>query len=98
MSHRVDRLETLDQLRDFVNTVLCQSDQLEIGAFAVSEQILVRGGRPCGIWFRLHGPRNVQLTAIWETDRNTILFYNSSGERFQKTELLAAPALVVHAA
>jgi hypothetical protein len=33
----------------------------------------------------------VKLTAIWETDRNTILFYSSSGERVGKTQLVQAP-------
>jgi hypothetical protein len=33
------------------------------------------------------------LTAIWETDGNTILFYGSRGERFRKTQLVAAPRI-----
>jgi hypothetical protein len=33
------------------------------------------------------------LTAIWETDRNTVLFYGSAGERVFKTQLLQAPQL-----
>ena len=36
---------------------------------------------------------SVKLTAIWETERNTILFYGSSGERTAKTQLEAAPRL-----
>lgn len=47
----------------------------------MTERILVRGGNPCGIFFCVHGPRSVKLTAIWETERNTILFYGSAGER-----------------
>ena len=35
----------------------------------------------------------MRFTAIWETDRNCILFYSPSGERFQKTQLLEAPNL-----
>ena len=61
--------------------------------FNITERILVRGRRPCGIFFCLHGPRSVKLTAIWETDRNTILFYSSSGERVVKTQLVQAPVL-----
>jgi hypothetical protein len=98
MSTNVHGLQTLDELRTYVHETLCEYDHLEVGAFDFSEQILVRGGKPCGLLFRLHGPRSVQLLAIWETDRNTLLFYNSSGERFQKTELVAMPKLRLQAA
>jgi hypothetical protein len=64
----------------------------------VTERFLVRGRQPCGIFFCLHGPRSVKLTAIWETDRNTILFYSSSGERVLKAQLVQAPVLVPAAA
>jgi hypothetical protein len=45
------------------------------------------------MYFCLHGPRAVHLTAIWETDRNTILFYGSRGERAHRTRLIEAPAI-----
>ena len=93
MSESVQCLQTLDELRTYVNETLCEYDELQVGAFQFTEQVLVRSGQPCGMMFRLHGPRRVQFLAIWETDRNTILFYNSSGERFQKTQLVAAPRL-----
>ncbi len=86
-------IQDLGDLRHYVHETICHQNQLEPGAFAVSERILVRGRRPCGIFFCLHGPRSVKLTAIWETDRNTVLFYSSSGERVLKTQLVHAPAL-----
>ena len=58
----------------------------------------MHGGKPCGMFFCLHGPRSVKLTAIWETQRNTVLFYGSSGERFHKIQLMQAPQLEVKAA
>lgn len=91
-------LQTLDDLRDYVVETLSQHDQLERDAFQLSERILIRGGRPCGVYFCLHGPRAVRFSAIWETDRNTILFYGSTGERFQKTVLRDAPKLELVAA
>ncbi|MBX7167414.1 MAG: hypothetical protein K1X74_13880 [Pirellulales bacterium] len=91
-------LHNLEQLRTYVVETLSQHDQLELGAFHLSERILVRGGRPCGMYFCLHGPRQVKFSAIWETDRNTILFYGSTGERFQKTVLRGAPQLAAAAA
>lgn len=87
-------LEDLEGLRRYVQQTLCEQNHLEPGAFEISERILVRGKRPCGLFFCMHGPRSVKLTAIWETDRNTILFYNSQGERIHKTSLLRAPAFV----
>jgi hypothetical protein len=86
-------LYDLDQLREFVNATLCQSNELEINAFPLTERILLKAGQPCGIYFCLHGPRAVKFTAIWETQRNTILFYGSDGERFLKVQLVAAPVL-----
>ena len=86
-------IKTLDELRNYVNTVLCQHNQLEVGAFPLTERILVRADQPCGIFFCLHGPRAVKFSAIWETQRNTVLFYGSTGERFHKTQLVAAPRL-----
>lgn len=88
-------VENLNDLRQYVHHTLCQHNELEIGAFHITERILVRGGVPCGIFFCLHGPRSVKLTAIWELERNTILFYGSDGQRQQKTQLTAAPELAM---
>ena len=83
----------LTDLREYVNETFCDHYQLQIGAVQITEKILRRGGKPCGIYFCLHGPRAVKFSAIWETDHNQILFYSSSGERFLKTQLLEAPSL-----
>jgi hypothetical protein len=87
------QIRSLEDLRDYVNRTLCSRYELQIDAFRLTQRILRRSGKPCGIYFCLHGPRAVKFTAIWETDRNQILFYGSTGERFQKTQLLEAPAL-----
>ncbi len=92
------RLESLDDLREYVNETICNQEQLEIGAFKMTERILVRGGQPCGIYFCVHGPRQVKFTAIWETDTNSILFYSSTGERIFRTQLTEAPSLMCNAA
>lgn len=93
MLARSRQILSLDDLRKYVNETLCQHDQLEVGQFEMTERILVRGGRPCGIFFCVHGPRSVKVTAIWETDQNTVLFYSSTGQRFHKTQLITAPRL-----
>ena len=91
-------IQTLHELRDYVNNILCQHHQLEVGAFPLTERILIRADRPCGIYFCLHGPRAVRFSAIWETQRNTILFYGSTGQRFHKIQLVEAPRLDLVAA
>src|SRR5687768_12920439 len=92
------QIDNLDDLRTYVHSTICQQNELQVGAFDITERILVRGERPCGIFFCLNGPRSVKLTAIWETDRNSILFYNSSGERVLKIQLRHAPCLAMVAA
>ena len=93
MLSSLEQISGLDGLKKYVVEVLCEQNQLELGAFPVSERILVRGGQPCGLFFCLHGPRSVKFTAIWETERNTILFYGAMGERIHKTRLVGAPRL-----
>ena len=65
----------------YVHETICENNELEVNAFSMTERILVRGGKPCGLYFCLHGPRAVKFTAIWETDRNSVLFYGATGER-----------------
>ena len=91
-------IHNLNELRQFVYLALCEQNDFEPGAFEFGEKVLIRGGQPCGLFFCLHGPRSVKLTAIWETDHNTIIFYGSTGERRQKTRLASGPRLMAAAA
>jgi hypothetical protein len=88
------RINDLDDLRTYVHEKICKNNELEINAFSMTERILVRGGKPCGLYFCLHGPRAVKFTAIWETDRNCVLFYSATGQRVDKAQLTHAPKLV----
>ena len=83
------QIHNLIDLRNYVHYTLCEQNELACGSFEITERILVRGEKACGIYFCLHGPRSVKLTAIWETARNTILFYGSSGTRTATTRLQA---------
>jgi len=87
------KINDMPELRKYVNETLCRSDQLDPDVFELTERKLVRRGTPCGISFCLHGPRAVRITAIWETDRNRVFFYNSTGERFQQTQLEVSRSL-----
>lgn len=92
------QIHDLCELRNYIHQTLCDFNDFELGAFQITERILVRNGVACGIYFCLHGPRSVKLTAIWETDRNTILFYAPTGERLHRTRLKNAPDLAMAAA
>jgi hypothetical protein len=87
------RIDSLDEMREYVNENLCYHEKLEVDAFPMTERFLVRSGELCGIYFCLHGPRAVKFSAIWDTDRNIVLFYGSTGERFLKTQLAQQPCL-----
>jgi hypothetical protein len=93
MLTRYQEIDNLNDLRDYIYLTLCEHNQLQIGVYEMTERVLNRGGRPCGLYFCLFGPRTLRSTAIWETDRNHVFFYGSDGERFQKTQLTDAPRL-----
>ncbi|MEM6655403.1 MAG: hypothetical protein AAF596_06340 [Planctomycetota bacterium] len=84
-----------DEIREYIYEMLCSRDNLQPGSFAISERPLTRRGETCAIFFCLHGPRLLRLTAIWDTQAGAILFYGSRGERFLKTEV--APLAVLAA-
>ncbi|NLX56493.1 MAG: hypothetical protein GXY58_15405 [Planctomycetaceae bacterium] len=92
------RINDLDDLRSYVQETICERNELETNAYTMTERILIRAGRPCGLYFCLHGPRAVKFTAIWETDRNSVLFYGPTGERIERAQLTQAPNLVPQAA
>jgi hypothetical protein len=98
MVTRFQQIASVQDLREYVNTTICAHCQLQEGAFSITERVLLRGGRRCGMYFCLHGPRATKFTAIWDSDRNQVLFYGSRGERFLKTQLLESPELELAAA
>ncbi len=86
-------VQTFLELRQLVYQTLCEHEQFEPGVFPMTQRLLLRRGRPCGVYFCLHGPRSVTCSSIWETDRNTVLFYGNGGARFRTTHLAKAPKL-----
>ena len=73
--------EALATVREFVRGELCQHNQLEKDAFHMSERLLTRKGQPCGFYFCIYGPRSVRLTAVWDLNRGSVVFYDSLGRR-----------------
>jgi hypothetical protein len=87
MSYTAQRIDTLDNLRRYVSQTICDHEQLDPDAYVMTELVLTRSGTPCGRYYCLHGPRATKYSAIWVSDRNTVLFYDSTGERFLKAEI-----------
>lgn len=82
-------IRSLDDLRQFVSRTMCEKEQLLTDSFRLTERILTQNGAPCGMYFCLHGPRALKISAVWETRRNTLLFYGPNGERFRKVQLVS---------
>lgn len=86
---------TFEELRSYIAATLGKLESLKSEHFPLTEDVLFRSGKPCAIYFCLHGPRQVRLSAVWETDENRILFYGSCGRRVHHTQLAIAPELSV---
>jgi hypothetical protein len=84
---------TLEDLRQYVYRMLCEPDRLELHAFPLTQRMLVKNQKPCGMYYCLHGPRAVKFSAVWDAIRNVVIFYNAAGERFHLTKLMEGPVL-----
>ena len=87
MQNLADAVRTLDDLRAYVDRILCEKENLLADQFEMIESKLTRGSRDCGLQFTLHGPRSVRLTAIWESGQNFVYFYDAGGERYATVRL-----------
>ena len=77
----------LDDVRQFVQRAICEQNDLEASAAPMTEQTLVRGGKSSGVLFCVKGPRNVTFTAIWDREKNAVVFYDSAGRSRQRSKL-----------
>jgi hypothetical protein len=87
MTECLDALRSLDDLRAFVHTTLCNRENILRDQFGLTETQLIRGGQNCGLQFCVHGPRSIRLAAIWVADHNMLYFYDAHGVRFLKIQL-----------
>jgi hypothetical protein len=84
-------LPTLDKLRRHVLHTLCAHDQLDPSQTPLHQSLIVRAGKPCGLWFQVQGPRMLKTYAVWAGQEDRILFYDSTGLRFAETRLSEGP-------
>jgi hypothetical protein len=86
-------LPTFAKLRNHVHQTLCSCDSLEKAQSPMQEALLTQSGKPCGMTFRVNGPRLLKLFAVWAAREKRILFYDSTGNRFAETRLGKSPDL-----
>jgi hypothetical protein len=84
-------LPSLDELRRFVRETLCTRDRLDPAQSRLRQGVIRRSGRPCGLFFRIEGPRLLRAYAVWAGDDHRILFYDSTGARFADVRLSDEP-------
>ena len=77
----------MNSLRETVEHQLCELGHLEPKQFPMTQREVVRAGKTCGLYFCVHGPRSVKLTAIADLQNNTLIFYGSDGIRRQSVPL-----------
>lgn len=74
-------MPNLTNIRAVVLEELCNMHQLLPNAFPLTEKLLRKQGNPCGIFYCLHGPRSIRLTAVFDIETARVLFYDSKGQR-----------------
>jgi hypothetical protein len=87
----VASLPTLRELRCHVHDRLCAHDRLDPCRTPVHQALILRAGRPCGLFFQVQGPRLLRAYALWAGEENRIIFYDSAGQRFSETRLRHGP-------
>jgi hypothetical protein len=87
----VAALPSLEVLRHHVLETLCAHDRLDPAQTPLDQTVVMRRGKPCGLFFQVHGPRLLKTYAVWAGDEHRILFYDSTGQRFAECRLSDAP-------
>jgi hypothetical protein len=98
MEVTVASLPTLDAIRQHVLRTLCAHDRLDPEQTPLYQGLITRSGRPCGLFFQVQGPRMLRTYALWASEEDRILFYDSTGLRFGETRLSEAPESLSRAA
>lgn len=79
----------LQVLRRIVQQKLCEIGMLEVDQFPMTERSVLKADRVCGLYFCLHGPRSVKLTAIADFEKSSLICYGSDGTRKAEEKLVA---------
>jgi hypothetical protein len=93
MSLAVIACAAIEDLAAFVHQVLCEKDSLDQTQSPLFRTPLRKGSRVCGMMFHVKGPYRLQTSAVWSADDDRVIFYDSSGIRFQEVRLSESPEL-----
>ena len=93
MTNTVASLPTLDKLSIFVRTTLCEPDRLDPEQTPFYRTPMVRNGRPWGYLFHIEGPRLLKASAVWASDADAVIFYDTHGQKVREVRLTEAPVL-----
>lgn len=93
MSLVVVACAALDDLATFVHRELCNKDALDPAQTPLFRTPLRKGSRVCGMVFHVEGPRLLRTSAVWSADDDRLIFYDSTGLRFQEVRLSESPDL-----
>ncbi len=75
------QLSHFAHIREIVEEEICNQNQLLPKAFPLTEKLLRKQGNACGVFYCLHGPRSIRLTAVLDIESARVLFYDSTGQR-----------------
>jgi hypothetical protein len=88
---QVAAVNSIEKLREHVLQRLCEHDRIDPRQSNLEVAVIARKGKPCGLFFRLQGPRMLRSHAVWAGDEHRILYYDSTGQRFDETRLSDSP-------
>lgn len=54
---------------------------------------MIRNGRPWGYLFHIEGPRLLKASAVWASDADAVVFYDTNGQKVKEVRLTEAPVL-----
>lgn len=91
MKPSVQSLPGTDDILKYVHQMLCSHDNLDPQQAPLRHFRIIRSGRLCGFFFQVNGPRAVKVYAVWASDENRILFFDSAGTRYAETRLSDSP-------
>jgi len=71
----------LSRMSMVIEQRLCELGHLVPNHFPMTQRKLLRGGELVGVYFCVHGPRSVKLTAICDFVKRVVVFYGTDGLR-----------------
>jgi len=93
MSQAVVACAGVEDLAAFVRQVLCEKDSLDPVQTPLFRTPLQKRGRAVGLIFHVEGPRLLRTSAVWSSEDDRIIFYDSTGIRFREVNLSESPVL-----